>query len=129
MSAAWVGERHELRLDVEDRHSAHAYGNAGLHVLSTPALLGLLEDAALKALAPLLEPGQRSVGVRADFRHLAATPVGAPIVVRAEIETVDEAEVRFAVAAHDAHEPIAEGHHVRFVVDGARFLRRVEAKR
>ena len=53
-------------------------GNAagGAIVLSTPAMIKLLELAARDALRPYLESGEESVGVEVEISHTAATPIG-----------------------------------------------------
>ena len=45
-------------------------------VLSTPSLIWHLEQAAIDAAKPLLDPGEISVGVKVDIQHLAPTPIG-----------------------------------------------------
>ena len=45
-----------------------------MSVFATPALVGLMEKAALSSVEPLLEQGTTTVGTRVDVKHLAATP-------------------------------------------------------
>jgi len=98
-------------------------------VLSTPHLIALMENAAQTALTPYLEPGQSTVGTHIDIRHLAATPVGMAVRVRAEVTEVALPRVSFRVEAWDDVEKIAAGEHERFVIDNARFMARVARKR
>lgn len=113
---------------VTDDLTAAALGSGNVAVYSTPALIALLEAAAIDALAGLLAPGQTSVGTRLDVRHLAATPVGMSVTARATLTTVDGRRLVFAVEAHDAVEKIGEGTHERFIVDQAKFEARVRGK-
>jgi predicted thioesterase len=103
-------------------------GNSGVHVLATPRLVALLEQAAIRAVAPHLPAGATTVGTRLDVRHLAATPVGFRVRVRAVLREVDGRRLVYGVEAHDDAERIADGTHERFQVDQARFLARVEEK-
>ena len=103
-------------------------GPPRLSVLSTPALLWQLEGAGQEALKPYLEPGEASVGVTIQMTHLAPTPIGMPITAKATVTAIDRRRVSFAVEAFDAKEKIAEGTHDRFVIDVARFARRVKDK-
>jgi fluoroacetyl-CoA thioesterase len=63
-----------------------------------------------------------------NSRHLAPTPVGKQVRVRAEITGVDGMKVEFAVAAWDDVEKIGLGTHERHVIEIERFLKRVEGK-
>jgi predicted thioesterase len=118
----------EVEITVEARDTAHAMGNVGIHVLATPRLVALLEQAAIRAVAPHLPAGATTVGTRLDVRHLAATPVGFRVRVRAVLREVDGRRLVYAVEAHDDAEQIADGTHERFQVDPTRFLARVEEK-
>lgn len=95
---------------------------------STPALIALMENAAVRALEPFMEPGQTSVGIEVSIRHLAATPVGMQVTARAELVAVEGRRLQFRVSARDEVETIGEGTHGRAVIDLARFRQRFEQK-
>jgi predicted thioesterase len=118
----------EVDITVETADTAHALGNAGVHVLATPRLVALLEQAAIRAVAPHLPTGAGTVGTRIDVRHLAATPLGFRVRVRAVLREVDGRRLVYDVEAHDDAEPIAAGTHERVQIDQTRFLARVEEK-
>lgn len=109
--------------------TATALGSGNVPVYATPALVALMEAAAVAAIAALLPEGQTSVGVEIDLKHLAATPPGQPVRARAEVTAVDERSVDFSIQAWDAHELIGEATHRRVIVDIDRFMRRVDGKR
>ena len=123
-----VGREGVAELVVTPELTADRHGNLGLMVLATPALIELIERAAVQALHERLVAGERTVGTHVDIAHRAATPVGERVRVVARVAAVQDGHVWFDVDAHDAHEPIADGRHGRFVVDEARFLRRLERK-
>ena len=118
----------ELEHTVTDADTASHWGSGLVPVFSTPALVGLMESAAVAALTGHLAPGQTTVGARIDVRHLAATPVGMQVRARAELTAVEGRKLVFKIQAWDAVELIGEADHERFVVDEARFLARVQAK-
>jgi predicted thioesterase len=124
-----VGREGVIELVVTRELTADRYGNPGLMVLATPALVELIERAAVQALEERLVAGERTVGTEVEIAHRAATPVGESIRVVLRVVSVEDGHVWFDVAAHDTHEPIADGRHGRFVVDEGRFLRRLERKR
>jgi fluoroacetyl-CoA thioesterase len=120
----------EFTKTVEESDTARASAGDSLPaVLSTPKLIGLLEQAAHAAMLPHLAEGQGSVGALVNVRHLAATPVGMAVRIRAELVEVDGRRARFKVEAWDAVDKIAEGEHERFIIDKARFEERLEKKR
>ncbi len=113
---------------VTHTNTAQAMGSGLVPVYATPALVALLEEAAVNALKPLLEAGKTSVGTRIDISHLAATPIGMIVRAQATLSKVDGRRLVFDVVAHDEAEQIAEGSHERVVVDEQRFLARVQEK-
>ncbi len=122
------GLTNEITHIVAESDTAVVYGSGLAPVLSTPHLIALMENAAQTMLTPYLEPGQSSVGTGINIRHLAATPVGMAVRIRAEVIEVALPRVCFRVEAWDAVEKIGEGEHERFIVDTARFMARVARK-
>lgn len=120
-----TGERTAV---VTDDLTATHLGSGGLPVYATPAMIALMEAAAVAAIDHLLPQGQASVGTALDVRHLAATPLGQRVRARAEVTSVEGRRVVFKVQAWDEQELIGEGTHTRFVIDVARFTQRVESK-
>ena len=120
----------EVELVVAAPDTADALGNKGVHVLATPRLVSLLEDAAIRAVQPHLPAGAGSVGTMVEMKHLAATPVGMAVRAKATLLEVDGKRCLFAVEAWDEREKIAEGRHERFIVpDLEKFLARAMKKR
>jgi len=113
---------------VEERHLASVWGSGLAAVLATPVLVAFCEECARLAVDALLPAGQQTVGARIDIRHLAATPPGMTVTVRAELLEVDGRRLRFRVEAWDAVEKIGEAEHERFVIDAARFQQRLTEK-
>jgi predicted thioesterase len=123
------GATAEVSLTVDPERTADALGNRGVHVLATPFLVGLLENAAAAVLHPHLAPGASTVGTMVEMRHLAATPVGMHVRAKATLLETEGKRFLFAVEAWDDREKIAEGRHERFVVaDLAKFLDRALKK-
>lgn len=125
-----VGRSSSLTFEVGDADTALALGSGDVPVLATPRLLAWLEAATVDALAGSIGSDSTSVGTRVELEHLAATPVGAIVVVTASVSYVDGRLVRFEVAAEhvlDGGSPVvvATGRVTRVVVDRARFLGRL----
>ncbi len=128
MSPLTPGLSAELTITVTEADTAARWGSGTVPVYSTPALVGLMEMTAVKALEPVMEPGQTTVGGHIDARHLAATPVGMTVRARAELTAIDGRKLVFQIEAWDEVEKIGEALHERFVIDTARFLARSQAK-
>jgi fluoroacetyl-CoA thioesterase len=88
-----------------------------------------MENAALNAIRPFLEPSETALGTAVEVRHLAATPVGQRVRAEAEVTKVDGRRIAFSVTARDETEEIGRGTHQRMVVDHGRIERRLAAKR
>ena len=97
-------------------------------VYGTPIMIFHMEVTAAEAIAKYLPEGWVSVGVAVNVKHLAATPVGAKVTVKAEVTAVGDNTVTFAVEAHDGFDKIGEGAHVRAPVEMGRFMRKLRAK-
>lgn len=119
----------ELEHVVTDADTAARWRSGLVPVFSTPALVGLMESAAVEALKGYLPAGQTTVGGHIDVHHLAATPVGMRIRARAELVAVEGRKLVFRVQAWDEVERIGEADHDRFVIDETRFLAKVETKK
>ncbi len=128
MQALPLGTKGTARVTVETAHTAAALGSGDLPVFGTPALVALLEAAAVEAVRAALEGEETSVGTWIDVNHLAASPIGAAIRAEAELTAIDGRMLTFAVRAFDAHEKLAEGAHRRVLVTRERFMRKANAK-
>jgi predicted thioesterase len=114
---------------VEQENSAIHIGSGSSGVLATPWMIAFMERVSHRLLTCCLPQGYSSVGTHLDVRHLAATPVGASIRVRAEVLAVEGSKVNFKIEAWDPQDKIGEGTHERFVIEEERFLKRVAKKR
>ncbi len=125
LSTPCTGEAERV---VTEEWSAPAMGSGTVPVLATPALVALMEGAAVRALEGRLPAGQTSVGVRIDVRHLAATPIGMRVRARATLVAAEGRRLTFQIEAWDEVEKVGEALHERVVVDTGRFMERVRGK-
>jgi len=124
-----VGAKGSFTLVVAPAHLASNFKDAMLPpVLSTPVMIMVMENAALNALKPYLEPGESAVGTRIDVRHIAATPVGKRVTGEAQVTKVDGRRINFTVRAADEKEEIGYGSHERVLVTLAKIAERLAAK-
>src|SRR5262249_7425094 len=124
-----VGAKGTASLKVLPQHLANQFKDKILpEVLATPVMVLVMENAALNAVRPYLDPGESVVGTAVDVRHLAATPVGHMVEAEAEVTKVDGRRLEFKVSARDEREEIGRGTHERMVVDMARINAKLAAK-
>ncbi|KQY54621.1 MULTISPECIES: thioesterase family protein [unclassified Nocardioides] len=114
-----------LTFTVTDDDTALAVGSGSLAVLGTPRLLAWCEAVTCAAIEPTLAEGSTSVGTRVSLEHLAASKVGAEVVVTASSSYADGRLVRFAVSARDGGKLVGNGEVTRVVVDAEKFLSRL----
>lgn len=113
---------------VTEANTAAAVGSGGITVFSTPMMIALMENAALRAVQPHLNEGESTVGTVVNIKHLAATPLGMSVRAVARLDVVDGRRLLFTVEAFDAKEKIGEGTHERFVIGVEKFLLKVQQK-
>ena len=110
---------------VTEALTASNMGSGDMPVLATPALVALMENAAMLCVGPLLPSGHTTVGGSIDVRHLAPSPVGVVVKATATLTEQDGRRYTFAVKAHEGDKLIATATHVRFDVDREKFLARL----
>jgi predicted thioesterase len=128
MSELQPGLTGESTRIVTEQLTAAFWGSGLVLTFATPALIALMENAAVEAVNKLLPEGQTTVGAEIAVKHLAATPLGMRVTARAELVAVEGRKLLFNVTAFDEREKIGEGMHVRYVIDRARFEDRVRKK-
>ncbi len=123
-----VGLRATVHAVVTDADTAEAMGSGNVPVLATPRLLALAEAATVAAVAPHLADGLTTVGTAASLEHRQASPLGAEIVVEAELTEVDGRRLVFSFIARaadtDPDMVVGAGTVERVILNRARFIAR-----
>ena len=120
-----IGLKHISEMTVTDQVTAIAMGSGDMAVLATPAMMALMENAAMLAVAPELPDGCTTVGGHIESSHLRPTAVGQRVTAIAEVTRIEGKKIEFAVSAYAGDTLIGEGTHLRFVVDRDRFMSRL----
>ncbi len=116
----------QSRTTVVEAATAAAMGSGDLPVFATPAMIALMENAAMRAVASALPEGSTTVGAEMCVSHIKASGLGAEITASAVVTAVEGRKITFSVGARDAEGLIGEGTHVRFVVERERFLAKLK---
>lgn len=114
---------------VTEQMTAEGLGSGDVSVLGTPAVLALVETAAVAAVADELDPGTTTVGASVELEHLAPTPPGSKVTATAALTEIDGHRLRFRFEVTDPAGPVARGTHVRAIVDRDPFLRKAAQRR
>jgi predicted thioesterase len=117
-----VGLKYESTVVVSPSNTAATLGSGDMDVFATPAMVALMENAAMLAVAAHMPEGSATVGTQMNTSHIKASPLGATITASAELTEVEGRKLTFAVKAWDEKGTIGEDVHTRFVVDRERFL-------
>jgi fluoroacetyl-CoA thioesterase len=119
-----------VQIVVGDADTMAAMGTGDVPVLAIPRLLELADEAAVTAIAPSLEPGATSVSTSVAIEHKRPSPIGAAVVVWAELTEVDGQRLEFNFIARqtphsgspqDEDPVVAAGTLERRLVDRDRF--------
>lgn len=117
-----VGLKHTSELTVTDAVTAVRMGSGDMPVLATPAMMALMENAAMLAVADELPRGSTTVGGHIASSHLRPSKIGDVVRAVAEVTKVDGRKIEFKVSAYSGDVLLGEGTHLRFVVDRERFM-------
>jgi predicted thioesterase len=117
-----IGLKHTSELTVSDSVTAVRMGSGDMPVLATPAMLALMENAAMLAVANELPEGCTTVGGYIESSHLKPSKIGDRVCATAEVTKVDGKKIEFRVAAYCGDVLLGEGTHLRFIVDKERFM-------
>jgi fluoroacetyl-CoA thioesterase len=109
------------RIVTEDLTAIHL-GSGDVPVFGTPALLALIEEAAVAAVHGALPDGSTTVGLRVELEHLAPSRIGAEVRALSRLTAADGRRLTFECEAYDGDTVIGRATHQRIVVDRERFL-------
>ncbi|MBR2084768.1 MAG: thioesterase family protein [Muribaculaceae bacterium] len=119
------GLSHSSQLTVTEAVTAITMGSGDMPVLATPAMMALMENAAMLAVAEHLPEGCTTVGGHIASSHLKPSRLGDTITATATVTKVDGKKIEFKVEARCGDTLLGEGTHLRFVVDRTKFLSRL----
>ena len=117
-----IGLTYTSTLVVSKDHVAAVMGSGDLHVFATPAMVALMENAAMMAVAKHLPKGSTTVGAMMNTSHVKPSPVDESIKATAVLTEVEGRKLTFEIKAEDSKGIIGEAVHVRYIVDRERFM-------
>lgn len=97
-------------------------------VLSTPAMIGMMEVAAAKAVQPFLPAGSITVGTRIEVDHLKAVSAGTLVYATARLARYEGRFLIFDVEARTETVTLGRGRVFRAIVEPKSFSARADAR-
>ena len=119
------GLTHTSQLTVDEAVTAIRVCSGDMPVLATPAMMALMENAAMLAVAHHLPEGCTTVGGHISSSHLKPSKLGDTVTATATVIRVEGKKIEFKVEAHCGDTLLGEGTHLRFVVDREKFMSRL----
>lgn len=120
-----IGNTHTSKTKVTPAQSAETMGSGNLPVFATPALVALMENAAMLSVASLLATTESTVGSHIDVKHLAPTSIGATVSATALLEKIEGRKLTFQITAHEGDKKIGTATHIRYIIDVKQFLGKI----
>ncbi|MGI8550536.1 MAG: thioesterase family protein [Dehalococcoidia bacterium] len=91
-------------------------------VVSTPAMIQLMEQASLQSIAPYLEENENSVGTKVCVSHTAAARIPSTVTVRSRLTEFTGRRYLFEVEAYNEEgKKMGDGTHERAIINMERF--------
>ncbi len=117
-----IGLTHTSTVTVSESNVATAMGSGDMDVFATPAVVALMENAAMQAVAYELPEGSATVGAMIHTTHIRPSALGETVSATAVLKEIDGRKLTFDVRAEDRNGVIGEGEHIRYIVDRKKFL-------
>ena len=120
-----IGLTHTSQLTVTEAVTAIEMGSGDMPVLATPAMMALMENAAMLAVADHLPEGCTTVGGHIASSHIKPSKLGDIVTATATVTRFDGKKIEFKVEARSGETLLGEGTHLRFIVDKEKFMSRL----
>ncbi len=117
-----IGATYTAETLVKKENTAIALGSGNLEVFATPAMIALMENAAMNTVAPFLNESETTVGILMNTTHIAASAIGKRITAQAKLTAIEGRKLTFHIVAYDGEKCIGEGVHERFIVNKEKFM-------
>lgn len=115
----------ESKTTVTDHNCAMAMGSGDLPVFATPAMVALMENAAMRLSEQFVDGDSTTAGTYIAAWHTRASAIGQEITAIAKLIEQNGRELKFSITASDSRGEIGHADHTRFIVDRAKFLSKI----
>lgn len=116
----------EFTVDEED--TARSIGSGTLEVLATPRIVQLVENLCVILLKDEMDKLSTTVGAKFDINHISPTFLKRSFKIEVTLSKVEDKKLTFTFKVTDQAGEIANGTHIRYIVDTGRFLMNASMK-
>ena len=116
-----IGLEASVEMPVPHEWTVQSYDSKLPAVLSTPAMIGMMELAAARAVQPELSSGAITVGTRIEVDHLKAVTLGSTVRAYARLVGHEGRFLVFEVEARSGQRVIGRGRVFRAIVEPTEF--------
>lgn len=117
-----VGQMFVKEYIVKMEHTADFIGNTGVNVLSTPSMIGFMEDTASHIVTDKIPENYRPVGTKINIEHINSTPVNMKVTVKATLIAIEGKKFRYNVEAFNEKFKIGFGIYEQCIINLTKFL-------
>lgn len=121
-----TGLTHTSTTTVNETNTAIALGSGDMEVFATPAMIALMENAAMLAVSGSIPEGSTTVGAMISSTHIKPTAIGHTVKATATLQKIEDRKLTFEVQAADENGLIGEGTHIRYIVNRDKFLNKLK---
>ena len=124
-----IGLVDSAEFEITEQMLAKNVGSGDAEVLATPVLLNMMESLCAKMIAQNQEDESfTSVGALANLSHVAPTPPGMKVNLKATVIGLDRKKVTFRIEARDEIELVSIGIHERVILNRKKFEEKASRK-
>lgn len=124
-----IGESITIQKKVTEEETVASYGTGKVdNLLSTPALVALMQEASAQLLDAKLPEGFITVTQMVQVIHEKPSHLGSMVTVKVEVTAFDGNKVQLAMHAFDDFGEIGVGNHIRAIVNKQSLIKRVNER-
>ena len=117
-----VGEALVIEYIVRPENTADFIGNKGVTTLSTPCMIGFMEDAATQVVINNIPKIYRPVGTKINVEHINPTAVNMKVTIKATLIAIEGRKLRYNVEAFNEKCKIGFGIYEQHIINLEDFL-------
>jgi predicted thioesterase len=113
-----IGDTLTIQKTVTENDTTDNYWTTHIeNLFSTPSMVAMMQEAAVRLIDEKLPEGFISVGKSAEVTHEQPTVLGARLSLKVEIKSFDGYHIRLKMLAYDDSGIVGRGSHVRSIVN------------
>jgi predicted thioesterase len=120
-----IGDTNLKEYIVKYENTADFFGNEGVTVLSTPSMIGFMEDTAKQIVTSKIPSNYRPVGTKIEVEHINSTPINARVTVKVTLLALEGRKLCFGVEAYNESCKIGFGKYEQHIIDLNKFLNKI----